>query len=134
MTTAVLVFLAGGVYILAGWWLSGRFGNSALEPADPDSEPSTIGESGTAETAFAFDTAVRGYRMDEVDAAISELQAQVRNLKNQLAGMNAPSIDVNGGNPAGLDIAASATVAQDTGGSQQRSESTAEANPDKPMA
>ena len=86
MSTVTVVFLGAAVYILAGWWLTGRFGKGPLEPpVAPDSQPSLSGEPGEPDAAIAFDTAVRGYRMDEVDAVVSRLREQVRAQAAEIA-------------------------------------------------
>lgn len=87
MSTVIVVFLGAAVYVLAGWWLTGRFGQGLLEPpAAPDSEPLTVGGPvDLATAAIGFDTAVRGYRMDEVDAVVSGLRERVREQAAEIA-------------------------------------------------
>ncbi len=74
----VAALLVIGVIALA---LTGRAGTDKayLPVTEPDLRPS--GESGNE-----FDVVLRGYRMDEVDARIAELEAEVVSLKSPLAG------------------------------------------------
>ena len=67
----VLIFIAivAGIALVA----TGRLGE--LPPAEPDLRPDYLGD------APAFDVVVRGYRMDEVDATIELLNAQISELK-----------------------------------------------------
>ena len=73
-----LVFIAIGVLVIAGafWYAAGRSDpvlpedSADLRPDRRDGEP-------------AFDVVVRGYRMDEVDATISDLQAEIAELKGK---------------------------------------------------
>jgi len=88
MATVALVFLGAGVYVLAGWWLSGRFGQEKLEPeasADAALEPARL--SSNHDGAVEFDTAVRGYRMDEVDTVIAQMQQRMNEQAAEIAAL-----------------------------------------------
>ena len=71
-----LVFVVVGIAVIAAafWYASGRWSAQLpqathdLRPSERDLEP-------------AFDVVLRGYRMDEVDATIADLQAQIDRLK-----------------------------------------------------
>lgn len=73
-----LLFIAVGIAVIAGvfWIATGRLDASLptasadLRPAERDGEPS-------------FDVVLRGYRMDEVDATIANLQAQIEALQSR---------------------------------------------------
>lgn len=106
MSTVVLVLLGAAVYIVGGWWLVGRLGNSPLEPpTSPDEVPPM--PPNDDEPGIAFDTAVRGYRMDEVDAAVSQLQQKVREQHAEIERLRAQAQDVTtadeSATPAGSD-------------------------------
>ncbi len=67
---AVLVILViGGAVTYA----TGRWGGG-LTPAEPELRP--------ARTPSDFDVVLRGYRMDEVDARIADLEQQVADLRD----------------------------------------------------
>lgn len=71
-----LVFVVAGIAVVVGafWMVAGRL-NADLPGATHDLRPDQrAGEP-------AFDVVVRGYRMDEVDATIADLQAQIEQLK-----------------------------------------------------
>ena len=71
-----LVFAIVGIVVVAGafWIAAGRL-NADLPDATHDLRPDRrAGEP-------SFDVVVRGYRMDEVDATIADLQAQIERLK-----------------------------------------------------
>ena len=70
-----LVFVVAGVCVIAAafWIAAGRL-DARLPNATHDLRP----EARAGEPAF--DVVVRGYRMDEVDATIAELQGQIRRL------------------------------------------------------
>ena len=65
----VALLVVGGVFMAA----SGRLGQY------PDSEPDLRPDQGDA----GFDVVVRGYRMDEVDARLATLEAEIAHLKSQ---------------------------------------------------
>lgn len=68
----LFVLIAIGVIALVAMAASGRLGE--LPEAEPDLRP----ESGGPEPAF--DVVLRGYRMDEVDAVIEQLQGRIDEL------------------------------------------------------
>lgn len=73
-----LLFVAIGIAVIAGifWIATGRLdaglpdGQSDVRPDRRDGEP-------------AFDVVLRGYRMDEVDATIADLQEQIAQLSQR---------------------------------------------------
>ena len=69
----LFVLIAIGVIAVIGMVAAGRFGALPAAPADrrPDARD---GEP-------AFDVVLRGYRMDEVDAVVADLRAQVEALR-----------------------------------------------------
>lgn len=78
------VFLVVSIIVLVGFAVAatlGRFGHSDLQLHPPASSAGGWGVDGTEPLRVAdladirFDTAVRGYRMDQVDAMIARLQA-----------------------------------------------------------
>jgi hypothetical protein len=71
-----LVFVVVGIIVVAGafWIATGRL-NVDLPDATHDLRPDE--RAGDP----SFDVVVRGYRMDEVDATIADLQAQIERLK-----------------------------------------------------
>ena len=73
-----LVFIAVGVLVIAGafWYAAGRI-NPELPDDAADLRPDRRGGEP------AFDVVVRGYRMDEVDATIADLQAEIDELKGK---------------------------------------------------
>ncbi len=73
--TFVFVLLAVGVIALIGLLASGRLGE--LPEPVRDARPNK--KLGRPE----FDVVVRGYRMDEVDQVIEELQAQITKLSSK---------------------------------------------------
>ncbi|MDA3022753.1 MAG: hypothetical protein O2943_08905 [Actinomycetota bacterium] len=73
--TFVFVLLAVGVIALIGLLASGRLG----ELPEPVRDVRPNKKLGNPE----FDVVVRGYRMDEVDQVIEELQAQVTKLSSK---------------------------------------------------
>lgn len=86
MSTVALVFLGAGVYVLAGWWLSGRFGEGKLEPETiADATPELAGLADNHDGRVEFDTAVRGYRMDEVDLVIARMQQRLEQQAAEIA-------------------------------------------------
>lgn len=71
----VLFVVVGVVLVVAVFWMAtGRLdaqiprATHDLRPGERDGEPS-------------FDVVMRGYRMDEVDATIADLQEQIERLK-----------------------------------------------------
>lgn len=70
----LFVVVGVAVVVAAFWFATGRLGAELPEathdrrPDRRDGEPS-------------FDVVLRGYRMDEVDATISDLQAEIERLK-----------------------------------------------------
>lgn len=71
-----IVFVVLGILVVAGafWIATGR-----LEAGLPDSTHDLKPDRRAGETSF--DVVVRGYRMDEVDATIADMQAQIDQLK-----------------------------------------------------
>ena len=69
----LFVLIAIGVIAAIGMVAAGRLGALPAAPADrrPD----------TDDGAPVFDVVLRGYRMDEVDAVVSDLRAQVESLR-----------------------------------------------------
>ena len=76
LIVVVGLLVMGGVALV----LVGRIdaSNAGLPESEPDLRPS--GESGNE-----FDVVLRGYRMDEVDARIADLEEQVRSLSASLS-------------------------------------------------
>ncbi len=70
----VFVLIAIGVIAVIGMVAAGRLGALPAAPADrrPD----------TRDGEPAFDVVLRGYRMDEVDAVVADLRAQVEALRD----------------------------------------------------
>ena len=72
-----VIFLLIGAAVVAAiaWFVVGKFevwlpdAGSDLRPDKRDDEP-------------AFDVVLRGYRMDEVDDTIAQLQAEIESLRN----------------------------------------------------
>jgi hypothetical protein len=73
-----LVFIAVGVVVIAAafWFAVGR-----LDPSLPDAENDFRPDRRDGDPAF--DVVLRGYRMDEVDATIADLQSQIDELKGK---------------------------------------------------
>jgi uncharacterized small protein (DUF1192 family) len=73
-----IVFILVGVLVIAGafWFAVGRI-DPSLPDATADHRPAERGGEP------AFDVVVRGYRMDEVDATIADLQAEIDQLKGK---------------------------------------------------
>ena len=83
---AILVVGAGFLLIL------GLLGD--LPEAEPDLRPDT------RDGEPSFDVVVRGYRMDEVDAQLADLQAQIDELRDGAAGASGHPVEA-GERPAG---------------------------------
>jgi DivIVA domain-containing protein len=89
LLTAVAVLVIGGLAAL----VTGRIGY------DPLSEPTTthsatlVDEDFHAEelAAVRFDTALRGYRMDQVDALLDTVQARIAELEATIASEASPT-------------------------------------------
>jgi uncharacterized small protein (DUF1192 family) len=71
----VVFFLVGAAVVTAiAWFVVGKFemwlpdAGSDLKPDTRDNDP-------------AFDVVLRGYRMDEVDDTIAQLQAEIESLR-----------------------------------------------------
>ena len=71
----VVFFLVGAAVVVAiAWFVVGKFevwlpdAGSDLKPNTRDNDP-------------AFDVVLRGYRMDEVDDTIAQLQAEIESLR-----------------------------------------------------
>jgi DivIVA domain-containing protein len=97
MSTVAFVFLGAGLYVLAGWWLSGRFGSNRLEPEAVSDATSTsafaeAADYGSGTQRIEFDTAVRGYRMDEVDRTVDALQQVIRTQAEEISRLRNPSV------------------------------------------
>ena len=77
--TFLFVFLGIGIVAAVAVLLTGRFvpnwgvGNSGDDRPDTGSDP-------------LFDVAIRGYRMDEVDAKIAELTTEIAELTEKMGG------------------------------------------------
>ena len=72
---SVVLFLLGAAVVAAiAWFVVGKFevwlpdAGSDLKPNTRDDDP-------------AFDVVLRGYRMDEVDSTIVQLQAEIESLR-----------------------------------------------------
>jgi DivIVA domain-containing protein len=84
-----VLFIVVAVLVVGGFaaLISGRIGY------DPLSEPTTTqGDPGLGEDFAArdvadvhFDTALRGYRMDQVDAVLDRLQDRIADLETRIA-------------------------------------------------
>ncbi len=80
-----VLFIAVGVLLVGGFaaLVVGRVGYDPLSEATPTqadpvhSEDCAAGEI----TAIRFDTALRGYRMDQVDAVLDRLQTRIAELE-----------------------------------------------------
>ena len=73
-----LVFIAVGLVVIAAafWFAVGR-----LDPSLPDAQSDLRPDQRAGDPAF--DVVLRGYRMDEVDATIADLQSQIAELKGK---------------------------------------------------
>ena len=73
-----LVFMAVGLVVIAAafWFAVGR-----LDLSLPDAQSDLRPDQRAGDPAF--DVVLRGYRMDEVDATIADLQSQIAELKGK---------------------------------------------------
>jgi hypothetical protein len=79
MSTVLLVVVGALVIAATGWWLVGKFGSEPLEPNAPsDYEPLATAIDVHETKTIAFDTAVRGYHMAQVDGAMNQLLDVIR--------------------------------------------------------
>lgn len=76
-----LLFAVLAILVIGGAvaYATGRWGSAGPE-ADRDLRPEVVDGRST------FDVVVRGYRMDEVDARIADLEQQVATLSDRNAG------------------------------------------------
>jgi DivIVA domain-containing protein len=78
-------FIAVGVLLVGGFaaLIVGRVGYDPLsEATTTQADPVLSEEFGPGEiAAVRFDTALRGYRMDQVDAVLDQLQARIAQLE-----------------------------------------------------
>jgi DivIVA domain-containing protein len=70
----VFLLIAIAVIVVAALMLTGRWSPALGEGTDPRGPGMIDGQE-------RFDVVMRGYRMDQVDQAIAELQARVRELE-----------------------------------------------------
>jgi DivIVA domain-containing protein len=82
-------FIAIGVLLVGGFaaLIVGRVGYDPLsEATTTQADPELSEEFGSGEiAAVRFDTALRGYRMDQVDAVLDQLQTRIEELEARLA-------------------------------------------------
>jgi len=78
-----LLFAVVVIGIIAGAFLYGAGRWAGLPPAPADRRPAGAADS------RGFDVVVRGYRMDEVDARIAELEQEVARLRTRPRGESA---------------------------------------------
>ncbi len=78
-------FIAVGVLVIGAFaaLIAGRVGYDPLaEATTTQADPILSEEIGSGEiAAVRFDTALRGYRMDQVDAVLDRLQARIAELE-----------------------------------------------------
>ena len=78
-------FIAVGVLVIGAFaaLIAGRVGYDPLaEATTTQADPILSQELGSGEiSAVRFDTALRGYRMDQVDAVLDRLQARIAELE-----------------------------------------------------
>jgi len=78
-------FIAVGVLLIGGFaaLIVGRVGYDPLsEATTTQADPVLSEEFGSGEiSAVRFDTALRGYRMDQVDAVLDQLQTRIAELE-----------------------------------------------------
>ena len=80
-----VLFIAVGVLLVGGFaaLIVGRVGYDPLsEATTTQADPVLSEEFGPGEiSAVRFDTALRGYRMDQVDAVLDQLQTRIAELE-----------------------------------------------------
>jgi len=80
-----VLFIAVGVLLVGGFaaLIVGRVGYDPLsEATTTQADPVLSEEFGAGEiAAVRFDTALRGYRMDQVDAVLDQLQTRIAELE-----------------------------------------------------
>ena len=80
-----VLFIAVGVLLVGGFaaLIVGRVGYDPLsEATTTQADPVLSEEFGSGEiSAVRFDTALRGYRMDQVDAVLDQLQTRIAELE-----------------------------------------------------
>ena len=80
-----VLFIAVGVLLVGGFaaLIVGRVGYDPLsEPTTTQADPVLSEGFGPGEiSAVRFDTALRGYRMDQVDAVLDRLQTRIAELE-----------------------------------------------------
>ena len=80
-----VLFIAVGVLLVGGFaaLIVGRVGYDPLsEATTTQADPVLSEEFGAGEiSAVRFDTALRGYRMDQVDAVLDQLQTRIAELE-----------------------------------------------------
>lgn len=78
-------FIAVGVLVVGAFaaLIAGRVGYDPLaEATRTQADPVLTQDFGSGEiSALRFDTALRGYRMDQVDAVLDQLQARIAELE-----------------------------------------------------
>jgi DivIVA domain-containing protein len=74
-----ILFAVIAILVIAGAVAYAMGRGSGLAAAEPDRRPQDVGDSTT------FDVVLRGYRMDEVDARIEQLEAENRALRGPQA-------------------------------------------------
>ena len=108
MSTVLLVVVGALVIAATGWWLVGKFGSEPLEPnAASDYEPLAKAIDVHETESIAFDTAVRGYHMAQVDGAMNQLLDVIRAQDEELRLLRQGSVaDASAGDvPVGDDTA-----------------------------
>ena len=108
MSTVLLVVVGALVIAATGWWLVGKFGSEPLEPSTPsDYEPLAKAIDVHETESIAFDTAVRGYHMAQVDGTMNQLLDVIRAQDEELRLLRQGSVaDASAGDvPVGDDTA-----------------------------
>ncbi len=88
--TVIAVLLIGAVAAL----VTGRLGYDPMAEATTTQSTPTLTDGFASDeiSAVRFDTALRGYRMDQVDAVLDRLQARIAELESPSdAGLESPS-------------------------------------------